>query len=254
MGKLDNKVALVTGSAHSIGKAIALGLAREGADLVIADIDTEGLKVTAGEITTLGVKALPVETNVMEEEQIEALFTTTMENYERLDILVNCAGIFNGGPIDQLATETWDAVLATNLRAPFLCTRSAFRIMKEQHSGKIINISSISAKRPRMFNAPYSTAKAGLVGLTLSTALEGREHGITCSVIYPGEVTRDRPPAMPAGMTPPPGVTYTPPGPTETMSTEEIAAAVVFMASAPPHVNVLELTQLPIEQLYLGRG
>jgi NAD(P)-dependent dehydrogenase (short-subunit alcohol dehydrogenase family) len=254
MGQLDKKVALVTGSAHSIGKAISLGLAREGADMIIADMDVEGLNKTAGEITALGVRVLPVETNVMEEEQIEALFAKGMEKYKRIDILVNCAGIFNGGPIDQLATETWDAVLSTNLRAPFLCTRAAFGIMKAQGGGRIINISSISAKRPRMFNAPYSTAKAGLVGLTLSTALEGREHGITCSVLYPGEVTRDRPPAMPPGMTPPPGATFEPPPPEATMSTDEIAAAVVYMAACPPHVNVLELTQIPIAQPYLGRG
>jgi NAD(P)-dependent dehydrogenase (short-subunit alcohol dehydrogenase family) len=252
MGKLDNKVALVTGSAHSIGKAISIGLAREGANLVIADMDVEGLSKTAEEIAALGVQVLPVETNVLKAEQIEALFTKAVEKFGRIDILVNCAGIFNGGPVDELAVETWDAVIGTNLRAPFLCTRQAFPIMKKQGGGRIINIGSISAQRPRMFSAPYSTAKSGLVGLTNATALEGRTHGINCGILHPGEVTRDRQPMPPQGFTPPPG--YTPPGPMETMSTEEIAAAAVYMATCPPNVNVLELIQLPIQQPYLGRG
>jgi NAD(P)-dependent dehydrogenase (short-subunit alcohol dehydrogenase family) len=258
MGKLDKKVALVTGSAHSIGKAISIGLAREGADMVIADMEVEGLNKTAEEISALGVQVLPVETNVLHAEQIEALFTKVMEKYGRVDILVNCAGIFNGGPVDELEVETWDAVIGTNLRAPFLCTRQAFPIMKKQGGGRIINIGSISAQRPRMFSTPYSTAKSGLVGLTNAVALEGREHGINCGILHPGETTRDRLPTPPAGFTPPPGATppagFTPPGPMETMSAEEIAAAAVYMATCPPNVNVLELIQLPIQQPYLGRG
>jgi len=220
--------------------------------MVIADMDVEGLNKTAEEITALGVQVLPVETNVLKAEQIEALFAKTMDKFGRVDILVNCAGIFNGGPVDELAVETWDAVIGTNLRAPFLCTRQVFPIMKKQGGGRIINIGSISAQRPRMFSAPYSTAKSGLVGLTNATALEGREHGINCGILHPGEVTRDRQPTPPPGFTLPPG--YKPPGPMETMSTEEIAAAAVYMATCPPNVNVLELIQLPIQQPYLGRG
>src|SRR4029078_7663509 len=103
-----------------------------------------------------------------------------------LDILVNNAGAFDGGPIDELAVELWDKVLAINLRAPFLCTREAMRIMKRQHSGRIINIGSISAQRVRPHSAPYSASKHGLWGLTQVTALEGREHGITCRCLHPG--------------------------------------------------------------------
>jgi NAD(P)-dependent dehydrogenase (short-subunit alcohol dehydrogenase family) len=252
MGQLEGKVALVTGSAHSIGKAISVSFAREGADMVIADMETEGLNKTAEEISAIGVRVLPVETNVLESGQIDTLFAKTVETFGRLDILVNCAGIFNGGPVDELEVETWDAVIGTNLRAPFLCTRAAFPIMKKQGGGRIINIGSISAQRPRMFSTPYSTAKAGLVGLTNATALEGREHGINCGILHPGEVTRDRQPVPAPDSSPPPG--YKPPGPTETMTTEEIAAAAVYMATCPPHVNVLELIQLAIQQPYLGRG
>jgi len=250
MGKLDGKVAIVTGSSRSMGKAIAIGLAKEGADLVLAARGLEGLNATAAEIKALGRKALVVSTDVMKESDIENLFKKTMDEYGKLDILVNNSGIFNGGPIDKMDTKAWDDVIATNLRAPFLCTRAALGIMKEHGGGKIINIGSISAQRPRQNNAAYTTAKAGIVGLTMSTALEGRDYGVTCSVLHPGETKRDRPPVPPANM--PAG--FTPPTRQETMDTEDIAAAAVYIASCPPYVNVLEMIQLPINQPYLGRG
>ena len=251
MGQLKDKIALVTGSAHTIGKAIAIGMAHEGANLVLADRDVEAMKNTEKEIQKLNVQVLAVPTDVLEEKQIENLFMETMNKYSRLDILVNNAGIFGGGPIDQISTETWDNVIGTSLRSAFLCTRFAFRIMKEQGGGRIINMGSISAQRVRMFNAPYSTGKFGLVGLTHTTALEGRGYGITCGILHPGEVTRDRPFVPPPGMKLPPGPR--PESPPQ-MTPEEIAAAAIYMASAPPHINVLELIQYHSEQPYLGRG
>ena len=258
MGQLDDKVALVTGSAHTIGKAIAIGLAREGANLVLADRDVPAMRETEKAILDIGVQVEAVPTDVMEEQQIDALFARTMERFGRLDILVNDAGIFNGGPIDQLSTEDWDQVIATNLRAPFLCTRAAFRIMKEQGGGRIINIGSISAQRVRTFNAAYSATKFGLVGLTQTTALEGRPYGINCGCLHPGNTQRDRmpPTGVPPGGPGGPGGPGTPGGPMRepSMMPDEIAAAAVYMACQPPHINVLELIQLPREQMYLGRG
>ncbi len=134
-------------------------------------------------------------------------------------------------------------VIATNLRAPFLCTRAAFRIMKKQGGGRIINIGSISASRVWQNNAPYNCAKFGLVGFTHTTALEGRKFNITCGILHPGNTERDIHPPEGKGWTAEP---Y--------MSQEEIAAAAVFMASQPPHINVLEIIQLHKDQLYLGRG
>ena len=166
-----------------------------------------------------------------------------MEHYGRLDILVNNAGVFDGGPIDELTTETWDKVINTNLRAAFLCTRAAFRIMKAQGGGRIIIIGSISASRVRENNAPYSCSKFALSGLTQTIALEGREHNINCGILHPGLVLGDNPPkdnSMESKMSP--------------MNSEEIAAGAVYMACQPPHVNVLEIIQLPKDQPYLGRG
>jgi NAD(P)-dependent dehydrogenase (short-subunit alcohol dehydrogenase family) len=244
MGKLDGKVALVTGSSRSLGKAIAIAFAKEGADLVLAARTAAGLSATAEAIKASGREVEIVPTDLRIEAQIDNLFKKAMARFGRIDILVNNAGVFDSGPIDKISTAAWDNVIATNLRAPFLCTRAAFAIMKAQGGGRIINIGSISASRVRQYNAPYSTAKFGLVGLTQTTALEGREFNINCGILHPGNVKKDEPAPRGVGGR----------GKEPAMSQEEIAAAAVYMACQPPHVNVLELIQLPREQPYLGRG
>jgi NAD(P)-dependent dehydrogenase (short-subunit alcohol dehydrogenase family) len=243
VGQLEGKIALVTGSSRSIGKAIAIAFAKEGAKLVLAARTAAGLNDTAKEIKALGRDVEVVPTDVKDEAQIDNLFKKTMARFGRLDILVNNSGVFHAAPIDKVPTEDWDNVIATNLRAPFLCTRAAFGIMKAQGGGRIINIGSISASRVRAFNVAYSSAKFGLIGLTQTTALEGREFNITCGILHPGNTERDIRPPEGTGWTAEP---Y--------LSQEEIAAAAVFMASQPPHVNVLEIISLHKDQLYLGRG
>jgi NAD(P)-dependent dehydrogenase (short-subunit alcohol dehydrogenase family) len=208
--------------------------------MVLGDMDVAGLKAVESTILSMGVKVEAVPTNVTSEAAIEALFARTMERFGRLDILINNAGVFGAAPIDEMSTETWDRLIATDLRAPFLCTRAAFRIMKKQGIGRIVNIGSVSAQRVRPNNAAYSAAKFGLVGLTHTTALEGRKYGICCGVLHPGEVFHE---GRPIEMQKEPG-----------MTTDEIAAAAVYMACQPPGVNVLELIQLNPQQLYVGRG
>jgi NAD(P)-dependent dehydrogenase (short-subunit alcohol dehydrogenase family) len=243
MSQLDGKIAIVTGSSRSIGKAIAIAFAREGASLVLAARSVDGLNATAKVIKSLGRDVEVVPTDVKDEKQIENLFKKALERFGRLDILVNNSGVFDAAPIDKVTTANWDNVIATNLRAPFLCTRAAFAIMKGQGGGRIINIGSISASRVRAFNVAYSCAKFGLVGLTHTTALEGREFNITCGILHPGNTERDNRPPEGTGWTAEP---Y--------MSQEEIAAAAVYRAAQPPHINVLEIIQLHKDQLYLGRG
>lgn len=243
MGQLDGKIALVTGASQGIGKGIARGLAREGANVVLAARNVEGLKRTEEEVLAAGAQALVVPTDVTDEKQVENLFARTMETFGRLDVLYNNAGVFDGGAIDELTLETWEKVMAVNLRGPFLCTRAAFRIMKQQGGGRIINIASISAQRVRPHMAPYSTSKHGLWGLTQTTALEGRPYNIACSCLCPGNVLIER---RAAG---------TRPQDREPMMTvDEIASVAVFMATLPPHVNMLEAIVLPVQQPYLGRG
>jgi len=240
MGQLDGKIALVTGSAHGIGKAIALGLARQGASLVLGDKDAAGLQAVAKMARDLGVQVETVPADVTVEADIEAMFARATDRFGRLDILVNNAGVFGAAPIDEMTTETWDRLIATDLRAPFLCTRAAFRIMKKQGGGRIINIGSISAQRVRSNNAAYSAAKFGIVGLTHTAALEGRQYGINCGVLHPGEVFHE---GMPIEKQTEPA-----------MTTDEIAAAAVFMACQPPGVNIFELIALNPKQPYVGRG
>jgi NAD(P)-dependent dehydrogenase (short-subunit alcohol dehydrogenase family) len=243
MAKLLGKVALVTGGNKGIGRGIALALAAEGASLVLVARGMTELDRTAEEVRRLGVEALALPADVTDEQQVEAIFTQTTDRFGRFDVLVNNAGAFDGGPIDQLSLEAWDKVIALNLRAPFLCTRAAFRIMKEQGGGRIINIGSIAGQRVRPGSAPYSTSKHGLWGLTQVTALEGRDFGISCSCLNPGNVLVERRQTTGRAEDDEP-----------MMTVEELAQAAVLMATLPPHVNMLEAIVLPLGQLYLGRG
>ena len=252
MGQLDGKVAIVTGASHSIGKAIAIGLARQGASVVLAARGVNELKQTQALISAFGGTAEVVPTDVTSEQQIEALFKKTMERFSRLDILVNNAGLFYGAPIDEMTTEGWDKLIATSLRGAFLCTRAAFRIMKKQQDGRIINIGSISAQRVRNNNAAYSAAKFGLTGLTQATALEGRKFGINCGILHPGNVRRDSTPRDSMSTARPLNEAARAPEPM--MTPDEIAEAAVYMTCLPNHINVLEMVQLPREQTFLGRG
>jgi len=174
---------------------------------------------------------------------VEDLFARVSREFGRLDILVNNAGAFDGGPLDELSIEAWDRVINTNLRGPFLCTRAAVRLMKPRKSGRIINIGSIAAQRVRPHSAPYAASKHGLWGLTQATALEGREYGVTCGAIHPGNVAVERRQAS---------------GRTEDeepmMTPDDIARVALLMATLPPHVEMLEAIVLPNRQMYVGRG
>ncbi len=243
MGKLDGKVALITGGNRGIGAGMARAFAREGCALALAARDADRLRQTADELEATGAAVLAVPTDVTDEKDVERLFQQTLERFGRLDVLANNAGAFDGGPLDELSLETWEKVMAVNLRGPFLCSRAAFRIMKEQGGGRIINVGSISAQRVRMNSAPYSTSKHGLWGLTQSTALEGRPYGIAASCLHPGNVLNERRAQRNTAADEEP-----------MMTTDELAEAALVMASLPPHVNMLEAIVLPVEQLYVGRG
>jgi len=249
MGKLEGKVAIVTGGGSGIGKGIARGLAAEGAKTVIAGRRVERLNQTAQEIAASGATVEAVPTDVTDEGQVLALFKRTVELFHRVDILVNNAGAVDGGPLDEISVEAWDKVIATNLRGPFLCTRSAMQLMKRQGGGRIINIGSISAQRPRVNSGPYATSKFGIWGLTLTTSLEGRQHGISACCLHPGNVEVEATAEEIGAVTGIPGYSSEP-----KMDVAEIAEVAVLMATLPPHMNMLEAIVLPVKQAYLGRG
>ena len=245
MGALSGKVTLVTGANRGIGKAIARGLAREGAHVMMSARGAAQLGEAAAEIRALGGEGTIVDhpCDVTDETAVAALFKATVDQFGRLDVLVNNAGAFDGGPLDQCTTENWLKVINVNLTGPFFCTREAMRIMKPQGVGRIINVASISALRVRPNSAPYSASKHGLWGLTQVTALEGRDFGISACCLNPGNTETERVRRGEATNATEP-----------LMSVDELAQVAVLMASLPPHLTVLEATVLPIEQKFIGRG
>ncbi len=249
MGKLEGKVAIVTGGGSGIGKGIAAGLAAEGAQVVIAGRRAEVLNQTVREFTESGFKAIAIPTDITDEAQVIALFAGAAERFQRVDILVNNAGVVDGGALEELSAATWDKVISTNLRGPFLCTRSALRIMKAQGGGRIINIGSISAQRPRVNSGAYAVSKFGIWGLTQSTALEGRAHGISACCLHPGNTQVETSDEKIRTVT---GITDFASEPK--MPVKEIAEVAVLMATLPAHMNMLEAIVLPVKQPYLGRG
>jgi NAD(P)-dependent dehydrogenase (short-subunit alcohol dehydrogenase family) len=249
MGRLDRKVAIVTGGGSGIGKAIARSLAAEGAKTIVAGRRVEPLVRSAQEIGTSGATVVPIPTDITDEVQVNSLFERTMDLFHRVDILVNNAGATDGAPLSEMSVEMWDKVIATNLKGPFLCTRSALRIMKNQGSGRILNIGSISAQRPRLNAAPYAASKYGLAGLTIVTALEGREYGISACCLHPGNVRVESSAEEVGAICGIPEYSSEP-----MMEVQEIAEVATLMASLPPHMNMLEAIVLPVKQAYLGRG
>ncbi|MBM3958720.1 MAG: SDR family oxidoreductase [SAR202 cluster bacterium] len=249
MGKLDGKVAVVTGAGTGIGKGIARALAREGCTVVVNGRNMDSLAVTVDEIKKSGGKALAVTGDVTQEAPVKHLFEEAVRQFKRVDILVNNAGRIAGGPLEDLTLEKWNDVMGVNVTGVFLCTREAFRIMKKQGGGRIINIGSLAAERPREESAPYTTSKHAVWGLTKSTALDGREHGISCGQLNPGNTAVER--RLAAGGRSASGRDQ---GPEPLISVEDMARAALYMATLPPDANCLEMTVLPVQQAYLGRG
>jgi 3-oxoacyl-[acyl-carrier protein] reductase len=190
--ELEGCVAIVTGGAQGIGKAICLVLAREGADIVVADVNAERAANVADAVVALGRKAMSVVTDVASEESVLALYETVVAKFGRVDLLVNNAGICRMIPISDIEVEEWDKVLAVNLRGTFLMSREAFRIMKEQHSGKIVSIASAAAKLGGLAaGAHYSASKAGVACFTKSLARQAAPYKINVNAVSPGPMATE---------------------------------------------------------------
>jgi 3-oxoacyl-[acyl-carrier protein] reductase len=188
MLRLAGKVAIVTGSSSGIGKAIALRFGEEGAKVVVAARRMVLCEQTATEICRKGGEAFVVQADVSHETQVESLFDKAVQQYGRVDIAVNNAGIFGGRRIAETTTSTFDEVLNVNLRGTFFCCRAAFKHMKAQGGGFIINISSIAGVQAWSGTGVYSASKHGVMALTKALADEGRSFNIKVSAICPGGV------------------------------------------------------------------
>jgi 3-oxoacyl-[acyl-carrier protein] reductase len=185
---LSNKVAIVTGSARGIGKAIALKLAEVGADVVVNDIPAaaETLEATANEIRALSRKALAVTADVSSSTDVARFIETAAATMGHIDILVNNAGVTRDQLLIRMSDDDWDTVLNIDLKSAFLCSRAVIRYMIKQRSGRIISIASVVGIMGNASQANYASAKAGVIGLTKSIAKEVGSRGITANAIAPG--------------------------------------------------------------------
>ena len=229
MKLLEGKVAVVTGAARGIGKAIALEFAKEGADVAFTDlaIDENG-KATEAEIAALGVKAKGYASNAANFEETHEVIDRIVKDFGRIDILVNNAGINRDNLAMMLKEEDFDAVIETNLKGAFLCMKAAARPMMKARHGRIINLSSVVALRGNPGQINYCASKAGVIGMTKSLAKELGGRGVTVNAVAPGYIATDMTAALPEAAreamlsTIPVGRAGTP---------EDVAAAVAFLAS-----------------------
>lgn len=188
MFSLKDKVALVTGASQGIGRDIALTLSEAGAKVAVAARNEEKLNVLAQEITAKGGEALVVKIDVSDAEQIKAGFKSVLEKFGKLDILVNNAAITRDALALRMKADDWDAVLRTNLTGAHICIQQALAVMMKARAGRIINISSVVAHMGNPGQANYVAAKAGLIGLTKSIAMEIASRNITVNAVAPGFV------------------------------------------------------------------
>jgi 3-oxoacyl-[acyl-carrier protein] reductase len=183
---LTGKNALVTGGGRGIGREIALTLAKAGANVAVCDIDLAAAQATSSDVAALGVQGLALKSDVSKSADIKIMFTEFCAKFPSMDILVNNAGITRDGLILRMKEEDWDLVLNINLKSAFLCCKEASRLMMKAKAGKIVNIASVVGLMGNAGQANYSASKAGLIGLTKTTAREFASRGICVNAVAPG--------------------------------------------------------------------
>lgn len=184
---LAGKAVIVTGSGRGIGKAIAIALAEQGANVVINDIQMDPALETMDEIKKMGRQAIFVKADVTSEEEVNNMVKTCVDTFGKVDIIVNNAGIVQTKPLLEITAKEWDLVMEVNLKGVFLCCKAVFPYMIEQKAGKIINIASVAGKRGGgiMGNSSYSASKGGVIAFTKAIAREGGKYGINVNAITP---------------------------------------------------------------------
>ena len=195
--ELTGKIALVTGAAQGIGKAVTLLLARHGADVIVADVNLEKAEETAREVQSLGQQSMAVKLDVTRLQDVEATVETALQRFGKIDILINNAGIARDKLILRMTEEDWDAVLAVNLKGTFNCTKAVIKHMSKQRSGKIVNIASVVGEMGNPGQANYAASKAGVIGFTKTIAREFAQRGINVNAIAPGYIQTPMTDALP---------------------------------------------------------
>ena len=246
-------VAIITGGGSGIGKSVAIALGKAGYSVSIAGRRQEALDETVAVILDNGGSAVTIQTDITDPKGVDTLFSKTVAAFGRVDLLFNNAGMFGSAALlEELTFEDWKAVVDVNLTGAFLCTQAAFRVMKEQdpRGGRIINNGSISSQTPRPNSAPYTATKHAITGLTKSTSLDGRKYDIACGQIDIGNATTDLTAKMKKGVPQADLSIKVEP----TMSVEDVANAVLYMASLPLDANVLTMTVMSTKMPFVGRG
>jgi NAD(P)-dependent dehydrogenase (short-subunit alcohol dehydrogenase family) len=237
---LKGQTCLITGASSGIGLAIAHMFAEAGSDLVIAARNRAKLDEAAASLREHGHKVIAVPADLTRDEDVTKLFAAIPE---RLDVLINNAGATIRARTEDVTPAQWRSVINLNVTAAFLCAQAAFRKMRGQKGGRIINIGSVSARVSRRHSVAYTTSKFALDGMTRAMALDGRGHGIAVSIIHPGNTES----AIWVGQEEAVAKEGLMPG-------AAVARAVLLMASLPADINMLEATMLPLSMPFLGRG
>jgi len=231
---LSGQVAIVTGAGRGIGHAVAMGLAREGATVVLVSRTRQELAATAAAIRESGGSALAIPADVANDGAVEAMAEQAYAELGRIDTLVTAAGTASFGPVIGTKPTDWDTMLTVNLRAVMVCCRAVLPMMVRQRRGTIINIASVAAQRPIPGAAVYTATKAGIVGFSRVLAEELRSDGVRVGVLVPGAVDTPLWDSIPGG-----------PDRSRMLRPEDVARAAVLMASLPPGASLEELTLLP---------
>jgi NAD(P)-dependent dehydrogenase (short-subunit alcohol dehydrogenase family) len=240
------RVAVITGAGSGIGRAVALAFLADGFRVVLAGRRESALREVLAHAAAPS-NGVAVACDVTDAAQVQALFARTQSSFGRLDVLFNNAGITAPSvPLEELPVATWNAVVATNLTGPFLCTQEAFRLMKRQdpRGGRIINNGSISAHAPRLRSVAYTATKHAVTGLTKSTSLDGREFDIACGQIDIGNARTELADQLAKSSA----------APEPLMDVEHVAQAVLSMANLPLSANVQFMTIMATKMPFIGRG
>src|SRR5436190_10649672 len=247
------RIALVTGAGSGIGRAAALALQAAGYSVVLAGRRKTELEKTAAMATESGGVMRAVPTDVSQPDSVNALFAGIKQEFGRLDVLFNNAGLNAPGiPIEDLTFEQWTAIVNVNLTGAFLCAQAAFKLMKDQNprGGRIVNNGSIAASAPRPNHVPYTATKHGVTGITRCFSLDGRKYDIACGQIDIGNAATEMTERMTAGVLQADGSRMVEPR----MNVQHVADAVVYMANLPLDANVQFMTLMATKMPLVGRG
>ena len=244
-GRVEGKVALVTGASSGLGRATAIALARAGADVALVARSEEELEGAEQEVSRMGRRALVLPTDLADAGETAAAVERTVGEFGRVDVLVNAAGTDAPGTVEELDVGGWDRTLSVNLRAPFLLSKAVFPRMREANGGTIINVSSVAGKKGWANASAYCASKFGLTGLTEALADEGRGHGIRAIVLYPGAMAtnwgafspEERQESEPNGAPA-----------TRVLAPERVAEFIAWFVASPPEFVLTEGIVLPIEE------